>query len=390
MKEWLVRRFVRNPDDIGLDSVRQQYGVLGGIVGIVVNLILFAAKFTAGTLFGSIAVTSDAVNNLSDAASSVVTLVSFRMSGKPADKDHPFGHARIEYIAASIVAVVVLLIGFELLKTSIGKIISPTDVTFSYLTIGVLLFSIGMKVWLFTWNKFLGRRINSSVMEATAIDSLSDVLTTSVVLVALVIAQLFHIRLDGWMGAAVACFILYSGIRILKDTVDNILGQGPSQETTRQLESIILGHAGVLGLHDLMVHDYGPNRTYASVHVEVDANVDILLSHELIDDIERDIERDMGIHLVIHLDPIIIDDPVANEARLLVERLLREVDARFSFHDFRMVKGQTHSNLIFDVTAPFECRVGDKEIAESFQRLLAAHDPRLFSVITVDRGEGKA
>ena len=386
-KEWLVRTFVRNADEVHLDSVRRQTGQLGGVVGIVINLVLFAVKFTAGSLFHSIAVQNDGINNLTDAFSSIVTLVSFRMSGKPADHDHPFGHARIEYIAASIVAVVVLLIGTELFKSSLAKIVHPEDVLFSWITIGALLFSILVKLWLFTWNKFLGRRIGSSVMEATAIDSLSDVLTTSAVLVSLLIAQLFHLRIDGWMGAAVACFILYSGLRILKETMDQILGRGPAQETTRQLEAIILGHTGVLGLHDLMVHDYGPHRTYASVHVEVDAGVDILFSHELIDDIERDIERDMGIHLVIHLDPIVTDDPVANEMKALVARRLAEGDPRCAINDFRMEKGQTHSNHSFDVTAPFDCRMGDQEIKDRFQRLLAAHDPRLFSVITVDRGD---
>ena len=386
MKKWLLNRFVRNPNDVHLPSVRQQYGQLGGIVGIIVNLFLFATKFTVGTLFNSIAVTSDAVNNLSDAGSSVVSLVSFHMSGKPADEDHPYGHARIEYIASSIVAVVILFIGTELIKSSITKIITPEVTTFSLITVAILILSILTKLWLYTFNIFLGKKIQSSVMLATSIDSISDVLTTSAVLISAVLAYFLNIRLDGWMGAFVAIFIMVSGLRILKETLDRILGQGPTLETTKKLEAIILGHEGVLGIHDLMVHDYGPQSTYASVHVEVDAGVDILQSHELIDDIERDILRDCSIHLVIHLDPIVTNDPAVNEMRDLTEKLLGKIDATLSFHDFRMVRGQSHSNLIFDVVVPFESKLSAKEIIERFEQLLSVKDEKLRCDITVDRG----
>ncbi len=390
MKKWLVKTFVRNPDDTRLDSVRQQYGQLGGIVGIIINLFLFATKLAAGTLFHSISVTGDAFNNLSDAGSSVVSLASFRMAGKPADEDHPFGHARIEYLAASIVAVVILFIGGELIQTSIGKILHPEDTIFSLLTVIVLIFSILAKLWLYTFNRFMDIRIQSSVMQATAIDSLSDVLTTSAVLISAFLAFVLNVRLDGWMGIGVAIFIMVSGLRILKDTIASILGQGPTEETKNNLEAIIMAHEGVLDLHDLMVHDYGPHRTYASVHVEVDAGVDILLSHELIDDIERDILRDMGIHLIIHLDPIVTDDPDANKARELVDRLLTAIEPSLTFHDFRMVKGQTHSNLIFDMVVPFGVRMGMRELTDRFQMDLSKNDPKLRAVITLDRGSGSA
>lgn len=385
MTNVLVRAFVKNADATHLESVRQQYGRLGGFVGIVVNLLLFAAKLTTGLLSGSLAVTGDAVNNLSDAGSSVVSLISFRMSGKPADKDHPFGHARMEYIASTIVAFLILILAVELGKASVAKILQPGEVVFSLVTLAVLVVSILAKLWLYLFNKSLGKRIDSSVMLATAADSLSDVLATSAVLLSMVLGKLFSLSIDGWMGALVSVFIFLAGLRILKDTVDRILGQGPSKEMAQELEAIILAHDGVLGLHDLMVHDYGPNRTYASVHVEVDASEDLLHSHELIDDIERDIYRDMGIHLVIHLDPIVTDDPLLNELREAVETILREIDPVLQYHDFRMARGHHHRNLFFDVVAPFQFRLTETEIGDAIQQALTAHDPRLYAVITLDR-----
>lgn len=384
MIQFLVRTFVRNAGETQLESVRLQIGRLGGFVGIVVNLLLFATKLTVGLLFGSIAVTGDAINNLSDAGSSIVSLISFRMSGKPADKDHPFGHARMEYIASSFIAFLILILGVELGKASISKILQPEAAAFSLITLGVLLFSILAKLWLYRFNNTLGKSIRSSVMQATATDSLSDVLATSAVFLSMILGQLFSLSLDGWMGAAVSVFILLAGLRILKDTVDRILGQGPSADTAKELDAIILAHDGVLGLHDLMVHDYGPNRTYASVHVEVDASADLLQSHELIDDIERDILRDMGIHLVIHLDPIVTDDPIVAKMRELVEVVLNDIDPVLRYHDFRMVMGQNHRNLIFDIVAPFRFRLTETEIGDQVQQALTKHDPRLFAVITLD------
>ena len=381
----LVRRYVSNAEATHLASVRQQYGRLGGVVGIVVNLFLSAIKLVAGWLSGSLAITGDAVNNLSDAGSSVVSLISFRMSGKPADEDHPFGHARMEYIASSLVALLIVMLGVELGKASVRKILSPELVAFNLTAVIVLVVSIVAKVWLYHFNRTLGRSINSSVMLATAADSLSDVLATSAVLLAMIVGALFSLPLDGWMGLLVALFILYTGVGIFRSTVDRMLGKGPSREMARELEAIILAHEGVMGLHDLMVHDYGPTRTYASVHVEVDAAADLLDSHELIDDIERDILRDMGVHLVIHLDPVVTNDPMTDTLKRSVEAILREIDPVLQFHDFRMTGGKNHRNLFFDVVAPFRFRLTETEICDRIQQALTVLDPRLFAVITLDR-----
>lgn len=386
MQKWIIRRFIKNSEDYQQENVRGQYGQLAGKVGIGVNLLLFASKLLVGTLFRSIAVTADAINNLSDAASSVVSLIGFRLSGKPADEDHPFGHARMEYIAAFVVAAMVMFIGAELLQSSIVQLFEPDDTVFSILTVIVLAGSILAKLWLLSFYRGIDKKIHSSVMVAAAADSLADVMTTSAVLLSALAAYIFEIQTDGLMGAAVALFILYAGFKILKETIDRMLGQGPTFKLKNDLEAIIREHEGVLGLHDLMVHDYGPNRAYASVHVEVDATVDILLSHDLIDDIERDILRDMGINLVIHLDPIVTNDKDANSMRNLTLELLREIDKDLTFHDFRMVKGQAHSNLIFDVVVPYKSKMNAHEIQERFQKLLAKKDKRLRCSITVDRG----
>ncbi len=385
IRQLLVRHFVRNPDDVARAETRQQYGRLSSLVGIAVNLLLFAAKFTAGTLFGSIAVTGDAFNNLSDAASSVISLVSFRLAAKPADKGHPFGHARIEYVASAIVSILILLIGIELLRTSVEKILHPDPIEFSLFTLAVLAGSIAFKLWLYRFNRTLGRLTDSSIMLATAADSLSDVLATSAVLASMLLSPLLGIPLDGVIGAAVSILILLSGYRIFKSTLDRILGQGPTEETVQLIDDYIHRYDGVKGIHDLVVHDYGPFRSYASVHVEVDATVDIMISHDLIDNIEHDILREHGINLVIHLDPVIRDDPYVNQLYQLVKRVVHETDASLTFHDFRVVRGQSHSNLIFDVTVPFECRLQEAELIEAIQSGLAAENPDLRAVVNIDR-----
>jgi cation diffusion facilitator family transporter len=385
MQKLLIRLFIKDAEAIQLASVRQQYGRLSSIVGITVNFLLFMAKFTVGTLFHSVAVTGDAVNNLSDAGSSIISLVSFKLSGKPADKDHPFGHARIEYIASSIVAVLILLLGVELIKSSFAKVLKPDPVAFNWLTIIVLGLSIATKLWLYRFNNSLGKKIQSSMMQATAADSLSDVMATSAVLVSMVASPLIHFQLDGYMGILVALFILFSGYRILKETLDRILGQVPTSETVQLIDAFIRQYEGVMGLHDLVVHDYGPHRNYASVHVEVDAGAPILQSHDLIDNIEHDIRQAHDINLVIHLDPIVKDDPDVNRLRLLVAQVIQEIDGSLTFHDFRLVKGQTHSNLIFDVLAPHQDTVHDQALIAAIQAKICERDPRLWAVINIDR-----
>ncbi len=386
MKNYLVSLFVKNPDRIHDDAVRNQYGKLSSIVGIILNLALFAAKFTAGTLFGSISVTADAMNNLSDAGSSVISLVSFKLSSKPADKDHPFGHARIEYIASSIVAVIILLVGFELGKSSVGKIMDPDEIGFSILAVIILLLSIGVKFWLYRFNIALGRQIGSTMIQATATDSLSDVLATSAVLVSMLLSPIIHFQLDGYMGLIVSGLIIFSGYKVMRETMDRMLGKAPTADAIEEIDDFIKKYDGVINTHDLLVHDYGPNRIFASVHVEVDAKVDILKSHDLIDNIELDIRKARQVDLVIHLDPVVIDDPFVNKMRELAAATLAEIDPELRFHDFRVVKGITHNNIIFDMSVPFSYKMGEDELVTAVSRAIRKKDPSVRTVINVDRG----
>lgn len=383
MQNFLIHRFVKNYNNTKHPDVRQAYGTLTSIVGIVVNVFLFVIKFVAGTLSGSIAITGDAVNNLSDAGSSVISLISFKLSNKPADLEHPFGHARIEYIAASTVAVIILLIGVELIQTSVGKIRQPSEVDFTWLTAGILIFSILAKLWLTRFNASLGKRIGSSVMKATAADSLADVMATTVVLISAVLSPMIGFQLDGYMGIAVALFIMNSGLGILKETLDSILGQGPTEELAEQIEEYIHRYPGISGIHDLVAHNYGPNRWFASVHVEVDAAVDILVSHDLVDTVERDIMSELGIHLVIHMDPVVKDDPQINEFRQMTEDIVTSVDESLSVHDFRLVRGSAFKKIVFDVTVPYDCKKSDQLILDEIEA--AMKSKHINAVITIDR-----
>ncbi len=385
IRNWLVKRFVKQPEAVESSETREQYGRLSSMVGIVVNLLLFAAKFVVGTLSGSIAVTGDAFNNLSDSASSVIALLSFRLAAKPADREHPFGHARIEYVASAAVSVLILVIGIELMRGSIEKIIAPAPIEFSLVTVIVLLLSIVTKLWLYFFNRGLGKLTDSSVMRATAIDSLSDVMATSAVLVSMLLSPLLKIQLDGYTGVIVAVLILITGYQLFKSMLDRLLGQGPNPELAEQIDEFIHGYEGVLDTHDLVVHDYGPYRTFASVHVEVDATAESLVSHDLADNIERDIKREQGINLVVHLDPIIRDDPFVNHLRQLAESVLSEIDDELSLHDFRVRQGKAHSNLIFEVAVPYEFELSLDELRARIQQGVSAEDPTLRAVVEFDR-----
>jgi len=385
VKDFLIKRFIKDYENVRDSSVRQQYGNLGSIVGIAANLLIFAAKFTIGILTNSVAITADAVNNLSDAGSSVISLASFKLANKPPDENHPFGYARIEYIASSLVAVIILFIGLELIKESIRKISNPTPVEFSIIAVLILIISIAGKLWLYRFTKDLGKRIDSTVMQASAADSLADVMSTSAVLLSIILSPLLGFQLDGYIGTAVALFIMFSGFRILKETIDRILGQRPPQELIDEITGIIRQNKGVLGIHDLIVHEYGPNRTFASVHAEVDARADILESHDLIDNIERDVAEKLSVHLVIHMDPIVTDDPYVHEMHRLTTDAVKKVDDSLSIHDFRVVKGPTHSNLVFDITVPIGYRKSDREVIDQVAAIIKEKDPRLYPVITVDR-----
>jgi cation diffusion facilitator family transporter len=385
MKDFLIKRFIRDYENTKDASVRQQYGNLGSITGIVVNLLMFAAKFIIGTITNSVAITADAVNNISDAGSSVISLASFKLASKPADESHPFGHARIEYIASSLVAVIILFIGLELIKESIHRISNPTVIEFNIIAVVVLLIAIAAKLWLYRFSTDLGKRIDSTVIQASAADSLADVMATSAVLLSTILSPLLDFQLDGYIGIAVALFIMFSGLSILKDTIDRLLGQKPPQELIDDIIGIIRQNQGVIGVHDMVVHEYGPNRSFASAHVEVDARVNILESHDLIDNIEREVAQKLGVHLVIHMDPVVIDDPYVNELHQLTIDAVKTIDDSLTIHDFRVVKGPTHSNVIFDITVPFGYRKSDQEIREQLTALMKEKDPRLYLIITIDR-----
>jgi len=388
MTELLSRIFVKNHTDTASPTVRSAYGSLVSIVGIVLNVILFAAKFSVGILFGSVSITADAVNNLSDAGSQIISLISFRISSKPADREHPFGHARIEYVASMIVSFLVLLVGVELLKSSIQQIFSPERPESSPIAIAVLIGSILFKLWLALFNRTIGKRINSSVMRATAADSLSDVLSTSAVLVASVIPLFFQDiswNPDAYMGVIVAVLILVAGIRILNDAKNSILGEAPSDEIVQTIANTIAKYPAALGIHDMIVHNYGPGHIIASLHVEVDGKVDVFETHDIIDTIEKELRTDCGIEATIHMDPIVTDDAQINHLRQKALQAVKNVDEALQIHDFRFVSGKSHSNLIFDVVVPFEVKLTDEEIKRAVATEISRIDPNYFTVLTIDR-----
>ena len=367
---------------------RSAAGRLSGIVGVLCNLLLFGGKFLIGTVSGSVAITADAMNNLSDASSALVTFLGFKLAEKPADEDHPYGHARFEYLSGLAVAVMIIVIGFELGKTSVGKIISPTEVALSAPMVAVLVLSIAMKLWLSLFNTRLGKYIDSAAILATAADSRNDCISTGAVLLAAVAEFFTGWRIDGYMGLAVAIFILYSGWKLAKDTISPLLGESASPQLQKQIAELIKEEEAVLGYHDLMVHDYGPGQRFASLHVEMDAADDPLYCHEIIDDMERECLRSHNIHLVIHYDPVITNDPEINRLRDKCAVFLREQDSRLTLHDFRMVRGAAHTNLIFDVSLPVELRGKEKEFQEGLNRHLNEDSAMAYyTVITFDPAE---
>lgn len=382
MTELLIRLFVRDPH---ASDARGRYGMLSSAVGIVCNVFLCVCKFLIGAFSGSVSVMADSVNNLSDAGSSVVTLIGFRVSGKPADEDHPFGHARAEYIGGLVVSFMILLLGVSFFRTSLERALHPVLPEWGLAAFLTLVVSIAVKLWLCSFNRFIGRAIDSAALQATAQDSLNDVVATSAVLLAACISHWTGLALDGWMGLAVAIFIVVSGVGIARDTVSPLLGQKPPDELVAQIEVKVGAYPGILGMHDLMVHSYGPDRQFASLHAEVDAGTDFLKSHDLIDNIERDVLEELGVHLVIHMDPLVTDDPQLDELRLVVKECIHSVSPHLGMHDFRLVRGETHSNLIFDVSAPFDCPLSDAELRQAITRRIQKHDERLRPVITIDR-----
>ena len=384
MTELLLRRFAGARD--GGQPDRGAVGKLSGVVGIVCNLLLFGFKLLVGTLSGSVSITADAMNNLSDASSSIVTLLGFRLAEKPADADHPYGHARFEYLSGLAVAAMILIIGFELAKTSAEKILNPVPVEFTLPVAVVLLCSVGLKLWMCLFNRKLGGRINSPALLATAADSRNDAVATSVVLFAAVVERISGWQIDGFMGLLVALFILYSGVNLARETISPLLGENGDPELQQSIVELMATCPQVLGYHDLMVHDYGPGQRFASMHVEMDRREDPLFCHELIDNLERRSLETLKVHLVIHYDPVVVGDPETDRLREAVLALLQQRDPRLKLHDFRMVKGTEHTNLIFDAVLPYDWKGGEKDLQAELEAALSRQEgQKIYTVITFDK-----
>ncbi len=386
MTELLCKLFIKDRENIRKPSVRRAYGTMASVVGIILNTLLALGKIGVGLLFGAISLAGDGINNLSDAGSQTISLISFKMAAKPADRDHPFGHARIEYVASMIVSFFVLIVGWNLLRESIDKIFDAgSQTTFSWLMIVVLAVSIAVKLWLCFFNRKVAKKIDSAVMRATAADSLSDAAATTAVLIAMLIFKFTGFDIDAYMGILVAVLIFIAGIKILNETKNSILGEAPSEEVVEGIRAIVAEFPDALGIHDMIVHSYGPGRAVANLHIEVDGSKDIFESHDMIDMIEKRLNAELGIQSNIHMDPIVVNDEEINHMRGFVMEKVKEVDPRLDIHDFRFVKGKTHTNLIFDINAPFELKMSASEIKEAVAEKIAADDPTLFTVTNVDR-----
>ena len=384
MSKLLVKLFIKNYKDTKNPCVREKYGYLGSVTGIIVNIILALAKYLIGTITNSIAITADAVNNFSDSVSCIITLISFKMANMKPDKEHPFGHGRIEYVAALIVGFLVELMGYELIKSSIAKIKNPEEVIFSVPAVIVLVLSIGGKLWLALFNKFLGKKIDSAVMQAAATDSIGDITATTVTLIALVISLFTDKPIDGYMGIIVSLFILYAGFNILKESIGILLGTPPSKELVDELVGFIMSHDEILGIHDLVVHSYGATRIFASVHTEIAADGDLLSVHDTIDTIEKLTKEKFGIELVIHMDPIVTNDETVEKYYQLVHQKVKEINEELDIHDFRVVEGPIHTNFIFDVVIPYKFSMTEKEFIAEINDRIHIINENFNLVITVD------
>lgn len=385
MTDLILRIFVRDHKNTEDPAVRDKCGRVAGAVGIVTNFLLFLMKIIVGTAFHSVSVTADAVNNLTDSGSSVVTLIGFKMASKPADEKHPFGHARIEYLSGVIVSFIVIFLGLQLGMSSIEKILTPEENALTPVALVVLVISILAKLWQCLFYRKVGRMIKSESVEATSKDSRNDVIATSVVLLGAVITMLTDVNLDGYMGAAVALFIVFSGVQLTISTADPLLGQAPEGELVQTITEKMLSYPGIIGMHDLAVHNYGVGRCFASAHCEVDAKNDILVSHDLIDNIERDFSRDLGIHMVIHLDPVIVGDARTDALHCKVQSLVTALYPTVTIHDFRVIWGVTHSNIVFDAAVPFAVKDSDAVITQKVEAEIQKLDPDYRTVVTIDR-----
>lgn len=377
--------FIKNKNNVESPAVRKSYGVLCGAVGILLNLCLFAGKFFAGFLSRSIAITADALNNLSDAGSSLITLIGFQMAGQKPDIHHPFGHGRIEYISGFLVSIAIILMGFELVKSSVVKILHPEQISSDPLVIGILIASICVKLYMAFYNTAVSKKIDSAAMKATATDSLSDSLSTLVVLISTLVCKFTHLNIDGYCGVLVGLFILYAGYSAAKDTISPLLGQPPKREFIEQIESLVNSYQGVLGIHDLIVHDYGPGRVMVSLHAEVDSKGSIMEIHDMIDNIEKELAKECHCEAVIHMDPILVNDPLTDSLHKQIENMLLSLDATVKLHDFRVVSGPTHTNIIFDVLLPFDFKMSDEETVAYLQKEIQRINENYYAVIQIDK-----
>lgn len=380
---FLVRRFIKNYQDTKDANVRTSIGKLSGIVGIFSNLFLFVIKFVIGTIIHSVSIQADGVNNLTDAGSNIISILSFHLANKPADKDHPFGHERTETIASLFVGILILVLGFETAKESISKVIHPGSIDFRIASVIILLISIIVKFWMYAYNKKLSKTYDSSLLEATALDSISDVCGTTAVLVSTLLSPVLHFNLDGYMGIVVSGIILYGAYGLLRDMINSLIGEAPDPELVHNIVDMIMAHPAILGVHDMMLHNYGPNKIFASAHVEVDSSKDIFETHDHIDNIEREVKENMNIDLVLHMDPVKVNDLETELYRAKVVEAIHQIDPKWGFHDFRIVSGPTHVNLVFDLVIPFEEKYTQEEIEEMLLKHIDS-DKKIYLVLTID------
>lgn len=381
----LSKIFIENKNITDENKKRNIFGTLCGAMGIVLNIILFAIKYFAGIISGSIAVTADAFNNLSDAGSSVITLVGIRMASKKPDRDHPFGHGRMEYLSGLAVSVIIILVGVELFRSSVDKIMNPSEVDTSIVAIVILVISIAVKCYMFFYNRSIGKKINSAGMKATALDCIGDAVATGVVLVSTVVSHFTQLQIDGWCGLLVSAFIVYAGIRSVKETVNPLLGMPPEKEFLEQIEAIVMSYDKIIGIHDLIVHDYGPGRIVVSLHAEVDGKEDVFELHDMIDNAERKLCDELGCIAVIHMDPVETDNEVTNEIKEKIAQAMAEFDDKITIHDFRVVPGTSHTNVIFDAVVPHEIKKTDMEISNEISDFISEKFMHYNAVVNIDR-----
>lgn len=385
MTEWLVKHFVKDYTDAENPQVRTRYGQFAGIVGIICNTLLCIGKGLIGFFVGSVSIIADALNNLSDAASNIISLLGFKLASRPADPEHPYGHGRYEYLSGLAVAVVIVVVGVELVQSSFNKIINPTQTEFNMVVAIILIVSILVKLWMMVFNRAIGKRISSTTLEATALDSRNDVITTAVVLLCAIISYYSGIDLDGWVGIAVGLFIIYSGIQLVRETISPLLGKAADPELVAHIQKKIMSYPGVLGTHDLMVHDYGPGRQFASAHVEMAAEADPMESHDTLDNIEQDFKNEDGMIVTLHYDPIVTDDPEIKDLRNKIDHMVKTIDPALSIHDLRTVPGPTHTNVIFDCVKPADLAISDDDLREDISRMITSEYPHAICKITIDQ-----